>query len=79
MSPRAAWRLESLGFGEVYNYIASKVDWLAFGLPGEGDEAATPRAGDIPRRELTPVLWTESVEAAMGIGCIFSSNSTGVA
>ncbi len=52
MSPRAAWRLESLGFGEVYDYVAGKVDWLAFGLPREGDEAATPRAGDIARRDV---------------------------
>jgi predicted transcriptional regulator len=33
MSPRAAWRLEALGFGPVYHYVAGKADWLAAGLP----------------------------------------------
>lgn len=33
MSPRAAWRLERLGFSEVYDYVAGKVDWMATGLP----------------------------------------------
>ena len=36
MSPRAACRLESLGFGEVYDYVAGKLDWMAAGLPTEG-------------------------------------------
>ncbi len=25
MSPRATWRLESLGFGEVYDYVAGSI------------------------------------------------------
>jgi CBS domain-containing protein len=33
MSPRAAWRLERLGFSDVYEYAFGKVDWLAAGLP----------------------------------------------
>src|SRR6266511_4403171 len=36
MSPRAAWRLESMGFAEVYDYVAGKADWGAAGLPLEG-------------------------------------------
>jgi hypothetical protein len=36
MSPRAAWRLEALGYGEVYDYVAGKSDWIAAGLPTEG-------------------------------------------
>jgi len=32
MSPRAATRLEQLGF-DVYDYALSKVDWMAHGLP----------------------------------------------
>jgi hypothetical protein len=35
MSPRAAWRLDSLGY-DAYDYAAGKADWLAFGLPAEG-------------------------------------------
>jgi len=44
MSPRAACRLEALGFSEVYDYMPAKADWLARGLPTEGTEADTPRA-----------------------------------
>jgi len=39
MSPRAAWRLESLGFSNVFDYMAGKLDWIAFGLPVEGEES----------------------------------------
>lgn len=47
MSPRAAWRLESLGFTAVYEYTAGKEDWFAHGLPREGQTAAVPYAGDL--------------------------------
>ena len=43
MSPRAAWRLESLGFARVYDYVAGKADWMAAGLPTEGESASQPR------------------------------------
>ena len=52
MSPRAAWRLESLGFTEVYDYVAGKVDWLAAGLPTEGANAQRPRAADVAARDV---------------------------
>jgi CBS-domain-containing membrane protein len=52
MSPRAAWRLESLGFTQVFEYVAGKADWLAFGLPSEGHDANTPRVGQIVRRDV---------------------------
>jgi CBS domain-containing protein len=51
MSPRAAWRLESLGFGRVYDYVAGKLDWMAAGLPTEGTNAQRPRAGDVARKD----------------------------
>src|SRR2546425_7760977 len=51
MSPRAAWRLESLGFGEVYDYTVGKLDWMAAGLPTEGTNAGLPRAGDLARKD----------------------------
>src|SRR5438128_12442728 len=38
MSPRAAWRLEELGFSTVYDYVAGKADWTAAGLPTEGHD-----------------------------------------
>ncbi len=52
MSSRAAWRLESLGFSQVYRYAAGKLDWFAFGLPMEGEFAAIPKAGDVVRRDV---------------------------
>ncbi len=65
MSPRAAWRLERLGFGHVYDYVAGKVDWMAAGLPTvrantterraiDGVDDAPPScAPDTPVRDLT--------------------------
>jgi Mg/Co/Ni transporter MgtE len=52
MSPRAAWRLETLGFGEVYDYVDGKVDWMAAGFPTEGTNAQHPRAGDMARKDV---------------------------
>ena len=52
MSPRAAWRLETLGFGDVYDYVDGKLDWMAAGLPPEGTNSAQPRAGDTARRDV---------------------------
>jgi CBS domain-containing protein len=51
MSPRAAWRLESLGFIQVYDYVAGKVDWFASGLPIEGELANIARAGHVARHD----------------------------
>ena len=52
MSPRAAWRLESLGFTEVYDYVDGKLDWMAAGLPTEGTASNRPRAGDLARKDV---------------------------
>ena len=52
MSPRAAWRLESLGFGNVYDYVAGKLDWMAAGLPTDGTNAQRPRAVDVARNDM---------------------------
>lgn len=52
MSPRAAWRLESLGFSQVFDYAAGEADWFASGLPREGREASVPRVADIVRRDI---------------------------
>lgn len=49
MSPRAAARLETLGFTKVYDYLAGKADWLATALPSKGRSANEPAAGDIVR------------------------------
>jgi hypothetical protein len=47
MSPRAAWRLEALGFSDVYDFVAGKTDWFACGHPREGTSTQTPWAGDL--------------------------------
>jgi len=46
MSARAAWRLEELGFSEVYDYDAGRQDWQEAGLPIEGTEAWGPIVAD---------------------------------
>ena len=43
VSARAAWRLESMGFQEVYRYTGGKADWLAAGWETEGTASQTPR------------------------------------
>jgi predicted transcriptional regulator len=52
MSPRAASRLELLGFQEVYDYKAGKLDWMAAGLPTERENAGKPRAGTVARKDV---------------------------
>jgi Mg/Co/Ni transporter MgtE len=61
MSPRAAWRLETLGFGPVYDYAPGKLDWLAAGLPTEGRLAAFPRAGTVAHRDTPTCRMDERV------------------
>ena len=52
MSPRAAWRLEALGYGEVYDYVAGKADWIAAGLPTEGNRAHARRVVEVTDRSV---------------------------
>ena len=52
MAPRAAARLESLGFEQVYEYKAGKEDWLAAGLPFEGRWAGEPTIASVVRRDV---------------------------
>ena len=51
MSPRAAVRLEQLGF-DAYDYALSKVDWMAHALPMQGTAAARPTARSFLREDL---------------------------
>jgi CBS domain-containing protein len=64
MSPRAAWRLEALGFADVYDYEAGKQDWAAMGLPLEGKRAQRPRAGDVAVPEVPTCSPDEPLSAA---------------
>ena len=61
MSPRAACRLETLGFEQVYDYVPGKSDWLARGLPSEGELAAQPTAGRLARDDVVTCLLDEPV------------------
>ena len=45
MSPRAASRLESIGFQQVYDYTAGKADWGSYGLSLDGDADSSTRVG----------------------------------
>jgi CBS-domain-containing membrane protein len=52
MSPRAACRLEALGFTELYDYVAGKADWLARALPTQGNQPRPRRAADLLRDDV---------------------------
>jgi CBS domain-containing protein len=61
MSPRAAWRLEGIGFTEVYDYPPGKADWSASGLPMEGTSADEPTIGEAARRDVPTCAPAEKV------------------
>jgi hypothetical protein len=63
MSPRAAWRLESLGFGEVYDYVGSKMEWIGAGLPFEGTLADQPRLSTLADPDVPTCGMEETVGA----------------
>jgi Mg/Co/Ni transporter MgtE len=63
MSPRAAWRLETLGFDHVYDYAAGKADWGAAGLPREGRTASEPSAGDAADQNTPTCSLTDRLQA----------------
>jgi CBS domain-containing protein len=52
MSPRAAWRLETLGFARVYDYAAGKADWGSAGLPLEGSADSNTRVSSVTSTEV---------------------------
>ena len=52
MSPRAAARLESIGFARVYDYVAGKADWGSAGLALEGENGSKTRAGAHARTDV---------------------------
>jgi predicted transcriptional regulator len=64
MSPRAAWRLESLGFTEVYEYSAGKSDWGAFGLPLEGTATKSVHVKSIARADVPTCGLEDTVSSA---------------
>ncbi len=60
MSPRAAVRLRQLGFRRVHDYAGGKSDWIAAGLPVEG-QGLGPMAADALERDVPTCALEEPV------------------
>jgi CBS domain-containing protein len=84
MSPRAAARLASIGFIDVYDYVGGKADWGSAGLALEGDHPSTRRAGahvrtDVPTCRVGDGLASACAEAGRtGWDQCFVVDGTGV-
>jgi CBS domain-containing protein len=84
MSPRAACRLETLGFTEVYDYVPGKADWLAHNLPLEGEQADASTAGRLARDDVVTCRLDDRVGevgeriAGSGYGFALVTTSGGV-
>lgn len=52
MSPRAACRLQQLGFDRVYDYVGGISDWKGAGLATEGTAQPSPRVIDAMRTDV---------------------------
>ena len=63
MSPRAACRLEALGYGEVYDYELGIGDWKAAGLPIEGEGIGYQTAADAMRPDIPTCEPNETIGA----------------
>jgi hypothetical protein len=61
MSPRAACRLEAIGFEEVYDYTAGIADWKAAGLEVEGSEDPGLRVADAARLDVPTAAPDEAI------------------
>ena len=62
LSARAAWRLESMGFQEVYRYTPGKADWLAAGWETEGAEAKKTRIRQMIHKDVPTCALRERLE-----------------
>jgi len=62
VSARAGWRLESMGFQEVYRYTPGKADWLAAGWETEGTEAKKLRIRQMIVKEVPTCSMRERLE-----------------
>ena len=63
MSPRAACRLETLGFADVYDYTAGKAEWLAYALPSEGERTDRPRVAQFARDDVATCRLDDAIGA----------------
>jgi rhodanese-related sulfurtransferase len=62
LSARAAWRLESMGFQEVYRYTPGKADWLAAGWETEGTQAKKVRIRQMIQKDVPTCSLRERLE-----------------
>jgi rhodanese-related sulfurtransferase len=62
LSARAAWRLETMGFQEVYRYTPGKADWLAAGWETEGTHAKKPRIRQMIQKDVPTCSLRERLE-----------------
>jgi Mg/Co/Ni transporter MgtE len=60
VSPRAACRLETLGFVDVHDYVPGKADWLAHNLPVER-ETDVVVAGQLAREDVVTCGLSDTV------------------
>jgi CBS domain-containing protein len=61
MSPRAAWRLETLGFRHVYDFVPGKEAWFGAGLPAEGMDANVPQIGGVAETDVPTAALGEAI------------------
>jgi CBS domain-containing protein len=61
LSPRAASRLESLGFPRVFDYVAGKADWGSYGLLLDGQADSRTRVTAIAATDVPTCRLEESV------------------
>ena len=66
MSPRAACRLEAIGFEEVYDYTAGIADWKAAGLDLEGSEDQGMRIAEATRPDVPTASPDDAIGPARG-------------
>jgi CBS domain-containing protein len=52
MSPRAACRLERIGFERVFDYVGGIADWKGAGLPVEGEATRAQTVADATRPDV---------------------------
>jgi rhodanese-related sulfurtransferase len=62
LSARAAWRLETMGFQEVYRYTPGKADWLAAGWETEGTQSKKGRIRQMIHKEVATCSLRERLE-----------------
>lgn len=64
MSARAAWRLEQLGFTDVYDYMVGRTDWESAGLPMDGTDVKGPAIAEATTHDPLTAVVEDTVGSA---------------